>query len=213
MTGEQNDFAKNVFINCPFDTTFIPLLHPLIFTILYLGYSPKIATERSDSGEARINKIRELIEQSKLSIHDLSRIRSANKDEFYRMNMPFELGVDIGCRFFKEGRARDKKCLILEKEKYRYQKALSDMSGSDIKNHNNEPEELVRQVRNWFLENEIQHADSGTKIWQTFNEFMADFYQKRQDEGFKDRDLKMMPLPEYIRFIREWLKEKKRIKA
>lgn len=213
MTAEQNDFAKNVFINCPFDTTFIPLLRPLIFTILYLGYTPKIATERSDSGEARINKIRELIEQSKLSIHDLSRIRSAKRDEFYRMNMPFELGVDIGCRFFKEGRARDKKCLVLEKEKYRYQKALSDMSGSDIKNHNDEPEELVRQVRNWFVENEIQHADSGTKIWETFNEFMADFYQKRQDERFKDRDLEMMPLPEYVRFIQEWLKEKKQIKV
>lgn len=213
MTAEQNDFAKNVFINCPFDVAFIPLLRPLIFTILYLGYTPKIAVERSDSGEARINKIRELIEQSKLSIHDLSRMRSAKRDEFYRMNMPFELGVDIGCRFFKEGRARDKKCLILEKEKYRYQKVLSDMSGSDIKNHNDKPRELVRQVRNWFVENEIQHADSGTKIWGTFNEFMADFYRKRQGEGFKKRDLEMMPLPEYIRFIHEWLKEKKQIKT
>jgi len=213
MTTEQNDFAKNVFINCPFDAIFIPLLRPLIFTVLYLGYTPKVTTEKSDSGEVRINKIRDLIEQSKLSIHDLSRMRSAKKDEFYRMNMPFELGVDIGCRFFKEGRARNKKCLILEKEKYGYQKALSDMSGSDIRNHNDEPEELVRQVRNWFVENEIQHAKSGTRIWQTFNEFMADFYQKRQDEGFKDRDLETMPLPEYIRFIREWLKEKKRIKA
>ena len=208
MTADQNNFAKNVFINCPFDTTFIPLLRPLIFTVLYLGYTPKVTTEKSDSGEVRINKIRDLIEQSKLSIHDLSRMRSAKKDEFYRMNMPFELGVVIGCRFFKEGRARNKKCLILEKEKYGYQKALSDMSGSDIRNHNDEPEELVRQVRNWFVENEIQHAKSGTRIWQTFNEFMADFYQKRQDEGFKDRDLETMPLPEYIRFIQKWLKEK-----
>lgn len=213
MNVEISDFTKNVFINCPFDATFVPLLRPLIFSILYLGYTPRIATERSDSGEVRIDKIRGLIEESKLSIHDLSRIHSAKKEEFYRMNMPFELGVDVGCRFFKEGRAGDKKCLILEKEKYRYQKALSDMSGSDIKNHNDEPEELVRQVRNWFIENEIQHADSGTKIWQTFNEFMADFYQERRDEGFKDRDLEMMPLPEYISFTRKWLREKKSIKA
>ncbi len=65
MTVEQNDFAKNVFINCPFDANYISLLRPLIFTILYLGYTPKTAAERSDSGETRINKIRELIEQSK----------------------------------------------------------------------------------------------------------------------------------------------------
>ncbi len=210
MTADQNDFAKNVFINCPFDRAFAPLLRPLIFTVIYLGYTPRIATERSDSGEARINKIREIVEQSKLSIHDISRIRSAQKNEFYRMNMPFELGVDIGCRFFKEGHAREKKCLILEKEKHRYQKALSDMSGSDIKNHNDEPEELVRQVRNWFVENEIQHADSGTKIWEIFNEFMADFYEKRQEEGFNNKDLEKMPLPEYIRFIQEWLKQRNR---
>lgn len=203
MTTEQNDFAKNVFINCPFDSAYVPLLRPLIFT-------PRIAIERSDSGETRIDKVRELIEQSKLSVHDLSRIRSAKANEFYRMNMPFELGLDIGCKFFKEGHTRDKKCLILEKKKYRYQKALSDISGSDIKNHNDKPEELVRQVRNWFVENEIQHADSGTKIWETFNEFMADFCEKRQEEGFKNKDLEMMPLPEYIRFVQEWLKRRKR---
>ena len=82
------------------------------------------------------------------------------------------------------------------------------MSGSDIKNHNNEPEELIRQIRNWFVENEIAHADSGTKIWENFNEFMADFYQKRLGEGFKDMDLETMPDPEYIRFTKEWLEEK-----
>jgi len=123
--------------------------------------------------------------------------------------MSFELGMDIGCRFFKGGLASEKKFLVLEKEKYRYQKALSDLSGFDIKSHKNKPEKLVRQVRNWFVENEIQHADSGTRIWEDFNEFMANFYKKRKDEGFKDRDLKIMPMPEFIRFIQEWLKKSK----
>jgi hypothetical protein len=204
MNAKQNDFAKNVFINCPLDDAYIRLLRPLIFTVLYLGYTPRIATERSDSGETRINKICGLIEKSRLSIHDLSRICSAKQKEFYRMNMPFELGMDIGCRFFKGGLASEKKFLVLEKEKYRYQKALSDLSGFDIKSHENDPETLVRQVRNWFVENEIQHADSGTKIWENFNEFMANFYEKREDEGFKDRDLEIMPTPEFIRFIQEW---------
>jgi hypothetical protein len=207
MTFNREEYKKNAFINCPFDNNYLPLLRPLIFTILHLGYSPKLAKERSDSGEIRINKIREFIEQSMISIHDLSRIRSVRKNEYYRMNMPFELGLDIGCRFYKEGWAKYKKCLILEKEKFNYQKALSDLSGVDIKNHNNNPEELVRQVRNWFVENEIKHANSGTKIWETFNVFMADFYQKRQIEGFKDKDLEIMPIPEYIHFIKEWLQE------
>ncbi len=78
-----------------------------------------------------------------LSVHDLSRIRSVKANEFYRMNMPFELGLDIGCKFFKEGYYNKKKCLILEKKKYRYQKALSDISGSDIKT-------TMTILRNWY---------------------------------------------------------------
>lgn len=120
--------------------------------------------------------------------------------------MPFELGIDIGCRLFKGGKAAAKICLILEKERYRYQKALSDLSNSDIKNHNNEPEDIVRQVRNWFIENVLSKADSGTKIWEKFNEFMADFYEKRKKEGYKEKDLEMMPVPEFIYFIVNWLK-------
>jgi len=201
----NNDFSKNVFINCPFDDQYIPLLRSILFTIIYLGFTPRIALERFDSGETRINKIIDLIKASKFSIHDLSRIKASKKSEYFRLNMPFELGVDIGCRIFKDGQAKDKKCLILEKERYRYQKALSDLSNSDIKNHNNEPEEVIRQIRDWFVINELERADSGTIIWENFNEFMADFYLKREEEGFRKKDIQRMPMPEFISFINEWI--------
>jgi len=87
-------FERSVFINCPFDSKYYFLLKPLLFTIVDLGFNPKIALERSDSCENRITKIEELIKESKYSIHDLSRIRSVKKNEIYRMNMPFELGID-----------------------------------------------------------------------------------------------------------------------
>ena len=94
-TSYSTDFEKNVFINCPFDDDYTRLLQPLLFTILYLGFSPRIATERVDAGELRIDRIRELIGSSKYSIHDISRLQSTNKDEYYRLNMSFELGIDI----------------------------------------------------------------------------------------------------------------------
>jgi len=203
----NTDFSKNVFINCPFDDQFIPLLRSILFSIIYLGFTPRIALERFDSGEARIDKIIDLIKASKFSIHDLSRIQSSEKLEYFRLNMPFELGLDIGCKIFKDGQARYKKCLILEKEKYRYQKALSDLSNSDIKNHNNEPEEAIRQIRDWFVVNELERADSGTRIWECFNEFMADFYLKRKEEGFREKDILRMPIPEFISFINGWIIE------
>ena len=91
MNSSGLDFSRNVFINCPFDPEYIPLLRPLLFTVLFLNYNPRIASERFDSGEARINKICELIKCSRYSIHDISRIRSKKRGEYYRLNMPLEL--------------------------------------------------------------------------------------------------------------------------
>lgn len=204
-------FENNVFINCPFDEDYYPLLRPLLFTVLTLGFNPKIALERSDSGELRINKICQLIRSSRYSIHDLSRLQSKKRDEFYRLNMPFELGIEYGIRQLSKGRLRTKRCLILEKERYNFMKALSDLSGVDIKSHKNDPAVLVRELRNWFMETVgLSRVASPTLIWYDFNDFMRDFYDKRKSEGFTDDDLKMMPLPEFVGFIRKWLTQRRR---
>jgi len=113
MNSSDLDFSRNVFINCPFDSEYIPLLRPLLFTVLFLNFNPRIASERFDSGEARINKICELIKCSRYSIQDISRIRSKKRGEYYRLNMPLELGIDIGCRLANEGVLQSKTCLIL----------------------------------------------------------------------------------------------------
>ncbi len=142
-------FDRNVFINCPFDEEYLPLLRPLLFTILYLALNPRIALESLDSGRPRIDKIVELIQESQYAIHDLSRLQAREAGEYFRLNMPFELGIDVGCRLFShEGKA--KQCLILETERYRYQAAISDLSNSDISAHKNDPQSLVRGVRNWL---------------------------------------------------------------
>ena len=88
-------FEKNVFINCPFDDEYKGLLRALLFSIIDMGFEPRIALESLNSGEARIEKIIKIIQQSQFAIHDLSRIKSKGAGEFYRMNMPFELGLDI----------------------------------------------------------------------------------------------------------------------
>jgi hypothetical protein len=203
------EFEKSVFINCPFDDEYYSsLLRPLLFTIVYLGFNPRIASESSDSGELRVMRICELIGSSKYSIHDLSRLRARKKGEFYRLNMPFELGIEYGCRHFAMDRLREKKCLILERGKYDYMRALSDLSGADIKWHSNEPAEVVTSIRNWFIETVgLRNVDSPTKIWYKFNDFTSDFYDRRKSEGFSDKDLNMMSVPEYIDFIKQWVQQ------
>jgi hypothetical protein len=100
MGTRRDPFSRHVFVNCPFDPEYLPLLRPLLFTIVYVGFIPRIASERSDSGENRVDKICALIAACRYSIHDLSRLRAAEIGELSRMNMPFELGIEYGCRVF-----------------------------------------------------------------------------------------------------------------
>lgn len=205
----MENFNKNIFVNCPFDKDFMPLLKPLVFTILYCGYKPRIALERLDSGEIRLMKIKELIDSSKYSIHDLSRIKAKNKDEYYRLNMPFEIGLDLGCRLYHQNHIyRDKRALILESEQYSYQKALSDLSNSDVKCHNGEPEDLIFEVRNWFSEITNEELPGGTLIWDDFNTFLTDLLESIKRKGLKQKDIDRMPVAELINKMRDWINEK-----
>lgn len=41
-TAQTSAFAKSVFINCPFDREYQTLLRPVLFTVLSLGFVPRI---------------------------------------------------------------------------------------------------------------------------------------------------------------------------
>jgi hypothetical protein len=97
--------------------------------------------------------------------------------------------------------------LILEKEKYSYQKALSDISNSDVKCHSGEPEEIVFEVRNWFSELGCQNLVSGSTIWDDYNFFFTDFYEKLTKQGFREKDIDKMPIREFITYIETWLSD------
>jgi hypothetical protein len=202
-------FEKNVFINCPFDEKYKLLLKPILFTIIRCGLNPKIS-ETEDSGESRLRRIEKLIEGSKYSIHDLSRMRAASKGELSRFNMPFELGLDFGCKRFMGGVHAEKKSLILDEGRYRYQRALSDISGNDIAFHDANPENAVREVRNWFKKiSPAQKLDSANKIWLDFNEFNTYFVIIIKQNQLNKEDIIKMPWSEYISYILEWSEGRK----
>jgi hypothetical protein len=200
-------FDKSVFINCPFDEQYYPLLRPILFTIYYSGLHPRIALENLDSGKSRIEKIVTLIQESRFAIHDRSRIKSAESDEFFRMNMPFELGLDTGCRLFRGDHWREKKCLILEADHYRYRAALSDISGSDIAAHKNEPAEAACAVRNWLTAEAGISLPGPTKIWGAFMDFSAFNYETLIRKGYSFNDVKRLPVHELMQAMKQWLGE------
>lgn len=203
----EASFDNSVFINCPFDKDYEPVLQAMLFCAVYLGFCPRIATESSDSAENRLSKIRRLIENSKYSIHDLSRCQATRKGEHFRLNMPFELGVDYGCRQYY-GQGRDaKKLLILEEERYRYQAAISDLAGCDIQAHGGDFQEAIRQVRNWFVSEAGIAADGASRIVGFYVGFQEWYYERQMAAGFSEDDIRDYPTSELLAAMTLWVEE------
>jgi hypothetical protein len=197
-------FDRSVFVNCPFDSEYLPLLKALLFTIVYLGFSPQITLLTLNSGEPRITKILGLIRKSRFAIHDLSRSQAKKKGEIFRLNMPLELGLDVGCKTFKAGKWKKKRCLILEAKPYRYQAAISDLSNSDIKVHKGKPIVLVREVRGWLNNQARLNAPGPSKVWASYNDFYGWLYLELKKQGHNKRDVDNLPIDEFIQCTRKW---------
>lgn len=201
--GVEGAFGHNVFINCPFDKEYRPLLEALLFTVIECGLEPRIASETSDSGEVRIEKVKRLVRASRYSVHDISRIET--QGSLPRFNMPFELGLDLGCREYGDRGCRSKKALILEQKQYRYQQVLSDIAGQDIKAHDGESRRLVKCVRDWVVETvSTSGVPSASRIWQRLTDFHGALAPALAEQGYTQNEFEEMPVPEFIRFIKEW---------
>ena len=169
-------YATNVFINCPFDAEFEPLFHAIVFAVIQCGYTVRCALEADDTGATRIDRLYHLIEECRFGIHDISRIEHDALNNLPRFNMPFELGLFLGARRFGSTPQRDKQCLVLEAERYRYQKYLSDIAGQDIRQHNNNPAAAVGAVRDWLAGSRSKAArplPGATAIMRYYGEFQA----------------------------------------
>jgi hypothetical protein len=204
-------FETNVFINCPFDKFYTPLLKPLLFTVLYFDLQPLISETKS-SGQVRVEQIKKLIFNSKYSIHDISRSEALQANDLPRFNMPFEMGLDLGCQAFGKGKRVFKKSLVLEKTKYHYLKVISDISGQDIESHNDNPEELIRKVRNWFAAVLNNHQPSPTLIWDDYNKFLIDITEMLKKDAFSDDDIESLPFSNFILLARRWIRLHKPVK-
>lgn len=195
--------SDKIFVNCPYDNEYFKLLKPLLFTLCYIGLKPQIS-ETSDSGENRLNKIKGLIEKSQYSIHDLSRMEPLKENDLPRFNMPFECGIDFGIKLSDHQKYQDKRFLIVEKEKYRYKEVISDISGNDIKAHKNDPEQMVKVVRDWFKQ--INKKIPGYKeIWLAFNEFKFDYEEILIVDGYDPNDINSQTFTDIIENITAWI--------
>lgn len=119
----------------------------MVFTVLRCGFTPRCALEVIDGGSTRISKIENLIEECPLGIHDISRTELDAANALPRFNMPLELGLFLGAKRYGDPAQRRKKCLVLDVERFRYQRFMSDIAGQDIEAHGGDARRLIDRVR------------------------------------------------------------------
>jgi hypothetical protein len=141
---------EKCIINCPFDAPYLSLFNAIVFAVHDSGFRPRCALEANNAGQFRLEKIMKIISECKYSIHDISRTEIDPATRLPRFNMPFELGIDIGCRKFGTAYNRSKEILVLDTTPYRYQKFISDIAGQDVYPHAGKPDKAINQVRNWL---------------------------------------------------------------
>lgn len=194
---------RKVFINCPFDPAYQPIFRAICFTIHVCGFEPKCALERIDSGESRLDKICELVLQSDLGIHDISRTEPDPETGLPRFNMPFELGLFLGAKRFGQRAQRGKRILVLDREPYRYQKYLSDLAGQDIETHAGRPEDAMRVIRAWLQNAAGEQVVGPVWLGRFWSEFNADLEKLASERGCSPEQLSFEDLS-YL--MREWIR-------
>jgi len=153
--------------------------------------------------EIRLTKIEDIIEECKYGIHDISRTELDPNINLPRFNMPFELGLFLGCKRYKH---KNKRFLVMDREEYRYRQFISDISGIDVRAHHNNPQEVVRIVRDWLREASRRTTiPSGRVIWRRYNEFRNDLPLLCEELNLNEEELTFL---DYSNLISEWLKDR-----
>lgn len=184
------NYNDSVFINCPFDKEYLPLLQAIVYTVYRCGFYPQSALGDDNALENRLSKIENYIENCRYGIHDISRTE-VNVNSLPRFNMPFELGIFFGAKKFGNRNQKLKNALVFERVKYSYQQYISDLNGIDTKAHNADPKIIIKETRNWLKTSSRRESIPGYKA--IISEFLI--FQNTLPDIAKNLDLDVNDIP------------------
>jgi hypothetical protein len=119
--------------------------------------------------------IARIIRDCRLGIHDISRT-DLNSRGLPRFNMALELGLFLGAKRFGTRPQTRKSCLVLDRDKYRYQEFISDIAGQDIVAHADDPTEAIMAVRDWLSVSKagVRRPPGGAAIAARYGRFLGE---------------------------------------
>ena len=155
-----------VFLNVPYDKEFSSLYVAYIVGLFQLGLVPHLASE-IPGGDRRLDRIIQLIQSCRYSIHDLSRVElSAAPSAAPRFNMPLELGMTITWQILNPDQHT---WFVWESEPYRIERSASDLNGTDPNIHSGTAEGVLRELRNAFPRDKMPSVPDMLGVYRFIN--------------------------------------------
>lgn len=140
---------KSVFLNLPYDRRFRNLFLAYLSGVSAFGLIPRATLEIPGSAR-RLDRILSLIESCRYSIHDLSDVQlDRQPPPTPRFNMPFELGLTAGISTNRAQRPHT--WFVFESHRWRIQKSLSDLNGTDVYVHDGSSDGVFRELISAFV--------------------------------------------------------------
>ena len=180
------------------------MFRALIFCIHTCGFAPRSALELDDSGQSRMEKLFGMIGQCRYGIHDLSRTELGAKSRLPRFNMPLELGIFLGAQRYGGKDHKQKRSLILDIDRRRYVKFISDLAGMDIHGHRRNPERALRETRDWLANVSRRRLPSSAICLRLYRRFLRALPAICEELQFKPDSI---PYVDFEHIVVNWLLE------
>jgi hypothetical protein len=181
-----------VFLNIPYDQAFEQLYVAYIVGLTQLGL--KINATLAVPNQGRLGRIIDLIEESDVSIHDLSRTELSRGTP--RFNMPLELGLALHRSHIHPSH----RVFVFEKKAYRALRSTSDINGIDAQIHRGTVTGVMSSLRDIFYQPEgttvPQMVASYRAVSRKLPEFKRNAGSKSLFEASISQDLTLAALVE-----------------
>ena len=129
---------------------------------------------------------------------------SKTAGEALRMNMPFELGLDMGRRRAPDHETDDKKFLIFESKQYELKCCLSDINALDVAFHKDDFELVFKKMLDFLVVEAECQLPGLTQIKNEYTLFPRWMTEKKIHEGHTQEEVLDLPTGERLHEMSEW---------
>jgi hypothetical protein len=121
------------------------------------------------------------------------------------MNMPFELGLDLGFRRVPNSATSDKKFIIFEKNPYDLKRCLSDLAGADVDFHRDDFMLVIEKLRNFLVVEARRPLPGPSAIQGDYITFQGWMVEKKISEGLTEKEALRLPTTERLAEMSAWM--------